>query len=66
MPISGYDPDDLDGLLERLLDESDLREHFSEEQWNAYKDGDLKLNDMLEDDEIERMLSSTDGTVEEV
>jgi hypothetical protein len=60
MPISGYDPDDLDGLLEQLLDEGDLRAHLTDDQWTAYEDGEEELTDILDDDDVERLLSSTD------
>lgn len=55
MPVSGYDPDDLDEALEALIDERDAREFLSEEEWAAYGEGE-DLVDLLDEDEIHALL----------
>ena len=56
MPVPGYDPDDVDEMLESRLGESELRDRLSEDEWQSYQDGDDALVDLLEDEEIEGLL----------
>ena len=56
MPVPGYDPEDVDDMLESRLGESDIRERLSENEWQSYQDGDATLVDLLDDEEIQGML----------
>ena len=56
MPVPGYDPDDVDKMLESKLDESGIRERLSDSEWQSYQDGDGNLADLLESNEIEGLL----------
>jgi hypothetical protein len=56
MPVPGYDPDDVDDMLESRLEESDIRDRLSETEWQSYQDGDGNLSDLLDDEEITGML----------
>lgn len=56
MPVPGYDPDDVDDMLESRLGESDIRERLSESEWESYQDGDATLVDLLDDEEIRGMI----------
>ncbi|MFC4541301.1 hypothetical protein ACFO5R_05110 [Halosolutus amylolyticus] len=56
MPIPGYDPDDLDDALEAAVDDEDLEDALTDEQWEAYRRDDAALVDVLDEAEIERLL----------
>jgi hypothetical protein len=56
MPVPGYDPDDVDEMLESRLGESELRDRLSESEWESYQDGEGNLVDLIDDEEIESML----------
>lgn len=56
MPIPGYDPDDVDDLLESKLGESDAQSHLSESEWQSYQDGDATLAELLDEDQIDQLL----------
>lgn len=56
MPVPGYDPDDVDKMLESKLGESGIRDRLSESEWQSYQDGDGKLIELLESSEIEGLL----------
>jgi len=56
MPVPGYDPDDVDEMLESKLTDSEIRERLSEGEWQSYQSGDGNLADLLDDDEIAGML----------
>jgi hypothetical protein len=60
MPVSGYDPDDVDDALEELVDERDARQLLDEEEWAAYRDGE-SLVDLLEESEIHALLGDQDA-----
>lgn len=57
MPIPGYDPDDLDDALEAAVDEEELEDALTDEQWEAYQHDDAALVDVLDEAEIERLLN---------
>lgn len=61
MTIPGYDPDDLNDALETRLEERDVERHLSDEEREAYRRGDADLVDLLDEDEIERLLDRDDG-----
>lgn len=56
MPVPGYDPEDVDDMLESKLEESEIQERLSESEWQSYQDGDGNLSELLDDDEITGML----------
>lgn len=60
MPVSGYDPEDVDDALEELLDDRDAREFLDEEEWAAYREGE-DLVDLLDGSEIRALLAAEDG-----
>lgn len=64
MPVPGYDPEDIDSTLKSLLDEDDIVELLSEEEWQSYKDGDANLVNLLESSEIDHIFDSGDTPVD--
>jgi hypothetical protein len=52
MVIPGYDPEDIDDALESRLEENELRERLTDEEWDAYQHGEAALADMLDENEI--------------
>lgn len=56
MPVPGYDPEDVDEALEAKLEESDVRSHLTDEEWQSYQNNQAGLVDLLDDDEIEKIL----------
>ena len=60
MPVSGYDPDDLDDKLVELMDGRDLSNWLSPEERREYEQGE-NLVDLLDDEEIHELLSKDDG-----
>lgn len=56
MVSGGYDPADLDAALEALLDEDEIPEYLTNEEWDAYQRGDESLVDLLDGSEIKRIL----------
>jgi len=44
MPAPGYDPDDVEDLLESKLVETDVRSHFADDEWRAYRNGEHRLS----------------------
>lgn len=63
--VSGrYDPADLDDALEALLDEDEIPEYLTDDEWDAYKNGDETLVDLLEGSEIKRILQKKVSQIE--
>ncbi|WP_049927885.1 hypothetical protein [Halopiger goleimassiliensis] len=60
MPIPGYDPDDIDDKLEGSLTDDQLESHLSDAELEAYRDGDESLIDLLEEDEVRRIVDDED------
>jgi len=56
MPIPGYDPDDIEDLLESKLAETDVRSHLADDEWQAYQNDDASLLDLLDEDDIDQLL----------
>jgi len=56
MVVGGYDPEDLDRALEALLDEDEIPEYLTDDEWQSYRNGDETLVDLLEGSEIKRIL----------
>ena len=66
MPISGYDPADIDELLERLLSEEEKAEFLTDEEWAAYERGDESLVDLLDRSEIERVFEKRNVSTDDL
>ena len=56
MPVPGYDPDDVDNLLEQKLSETDVRSQLSDAELESYENGDTRLVELLDDDQIDQLL----------
>ena len=63
MPISGYDPDDLDDALGNLLSRSDVEEFLTDDEIDRWESGESLL-DLLDDEELERLLDESQVEVE--
>lgn len=64
MPVPGYDPEDIDELLDSLLEADDLQAYLSEGEIAAYDSGDESLIDLLSGSEIREILREKDAPVE--
>ncbi len=64
VPVPGYDPEDIDDTLESLLEDDEIEQYLSETELEAYRNGDEDLIDLLEGDEIHRILERKDGPVD--
>jgi hypothetical protein len=58
MPVPGYDPDDVDTLVEDRLDEAEIEAALTDDQLAAYRAGDADITALLSDDEIRRLLDA--------
>ncbi|MFB6121817.1 MAG: hypothetical protein ABEJ68_11970 [Halobacteriaceae archaeon] len=56
MPVPGYDPADVEDALRSKLDETDTQEVLTDEERAAYRNDDASLVDLLDDDQIARIL----------
>jgi hypothetical protein len=56
MPVPGYDPDDVDNLLEQKLSETDVRSQLSDEELQSYESGDARLVELLDENQIDQLL----------
>jgi|AntDeeMetagen134_2_1112570.scaffolds.fasta_scaffold05919_1 hypothetical protein len=56
MPVPGYDPDDIETVLETQLTETELDEMLSARERDDYENGDASLVDLLGDEQIDRVL----------
>jgi len=52
MPVPGYDPDDIETVLETQLTETELDEMLSARERDDYENGDASLGD----EQIDRVL----------
>ncbi|WP_435360080.1 hypothetical protein [Haloarchaeobius sp. DFWS5] len=59
MPIPGYDLDDIEEHLRQRIDDKELRELLTEEEWKRHEEGE-DLVDLLDEEDIERLLVSGD------
>ena len=60
MPISGYDPEDIDDILESRLTDDQKAQFLTDEEWDAYQRGDESLVDLLSTGEIRRIFDRED------
>jgi hypothetical protein len=56
MPVPGYDPDDVDDLLETKLEATDVQQHLSNDEWQSYQNDDASLVELLDDEKIDQLL----------
>jgi hypothetical protein len=56
MPVPGYDPSDVDDMLESHLTDQQLADMLSDAEREAYASGEVGLVDLLSDAEIERIV----------
>ncbi|MDG5761288.1 hypothetical protein QA600_18315 [Natronococcus sp. A-GB1] len=64
MPVPGYDPEDIDDTLETLLEPDEIEEYLDDEQLESYRNGGDDLVDLLEGDEIRRILDRKDASID--
>ncbi|WP_158058003.1 hypothetical protein [Halorussus halophilus] len=60
MPVSGYDPDDLDDKLVELMADRDVSNWLTAEEQREYEQG-ANLVDLLDDEDIHDLLAGDDG-----
>jgi hypothetical protein len=56
MPVPGYDPSDVDDMLESHLTDQQLAEYLSDAEREAYARGEAGLVDLLAESEIDAIL----------
>jgi hypothetical protein len=56
MPVSGYDPDDIDEDLAGRLEDREIEEFLTDEEVERWESGESLL-DLLDEDDIDRLLS---------
>ncbi|WP_394743272.1 hypothetical protein [Natronococcus roseus] len=64
MPVPGYDPEDIDDTLEALLEPNEIEDYLDDEQLEAYRNGGQDLVDLLEGNEIRRILDRKEGAID--
>jgi len=60
MPISGYDPEDIDDMLESRLTDEQKAQFLTDEEFDADQRGDESLIDLLSPTEIRQIFDSED------
>lgn len=60
MPVSGYDPDDLEDRLAELLAEHDRTNFLTDEEYERFEAGE-RLLDILDAEDIERLRHAESG-----
>lgn len=58
MPVPGYDPIDVDHMLESRLADDEIETHLDDEALSAYRSGEASLVDLLEDETIQELLET--------
>lgn len=56
MPVPGYDPDDVDAHLESKINDSDVKQVLTDEEWQSYQNDDTELIELLDESQIEELL----------
>jgi hypothetical protein len=64
VPVPGYDPDDVDEALESLLEAGEIEDRLSESELKSYRAGEEDLIDLLDGDEIHRILDRKDASID--
>lgn len=62
MPIPGYDPEDIDEMLESRLSDNEIESKLTESELERYRAGDENLIDLLDEKEIERVHERGDNS----
>ncbi|WP_339102687.1 hypothetical protein [Haloterrigena salinisoli] len=62
MPIPGYDPEDIDEMLESRLGDDEIESKLTESELERYRAGDENLMDLLDEEEIERVRERGEGS----
>ncbi|UHQ98990.1 hypothetical protein HYG81_24890 (plasmid) [Natrinema zhouii] len=62
MPIPGYDPEDIDEMLESRLGDDEIESKLTKSELGRYRAGDAILMDLLDEEEIERVRERGDGS----
>lgn len=65
MVIPGYDPEDIDDMLEQHLTADEIETFLTESEWTAYQEGDATLVDLLSGSEIQQLLDRRGVSLEE-
>ncbi len=65
MPVSGYDPEDIDDMLESRLTDDEKAQFLTDAEWEAYQRGDESLVDLLSSSEIKRIFDRRDVAASE-
>ena len=60
MPVSGYDPDDLDEMLAERMGDRDPSNWLTDEELREYEEG-ASLVDLLDEADIHELLERDDG-----
>ena len=61
MPVPGYDPDDIDDVLESRLGTEQIENQLTDAELERYRAGDETLADLLDDEMIERTIDRGDA-----
>lgn len=64
MVIPGYDPEDIDDVLETYIGEDQLSTYLTDEELAAYRSSDESLVSMLTGEEIRELLEEADAPIE--
>lgn len=62
MPVPGYDPIDIDHMLESRLGDADIQAHLDTDDMERYRAGEATLFDLLDDDQIQEILDLSGET----
>lgn len=57
MPVPGYDPDDVEDMLDSKLDEKEIQSELSDSEWESYQNEEASLIELLDDEQIDRVLN---------
>ena len=64
MVIPGYDPEDIDNVLETYIGEDQLNAYLTDEELAAYRSSDESLVNVLSGEEIRDLLGEADTQVD--
>ncbi|SDJ67233.1 hypothetical protein SAMN05216226_10732 [Halovenus aranensis] len=60
MVIPGYDPRDLDEMLESRADTADVKARLTDAEWAAYRNGEESLIDLLDSQALHDLAETND------
>lgn len=60
MVIPGYDPRDLDDMLESRVETADVKARLTDAEWRAYRDGEESLVDLLDSETLHDLAETND------